>query len=176
MSSIASNLSRLYRDPKRWFRGVLGSAVAEFSITTLYALSSIMIGVLLLGMQPSNSWYDAISVNARQGELMIASLAMMGPLAYSVVAEPPIKFRKLFQLIVLFYTLIGVSIYVSNKMGSSVDSEMMVSFSLFALTIALILNFVTTIINHHAKGPADTMRDSTLNKARKYAEHARGRG
>lgn len=106
---------------------------------------------------------------------MIASLAMMGPLAYSVVAEPPIKFRPFFQLIVLFYTLIGVSIYVANKMGSAIDGSMMIYVSAGALVIALVLNLITTISNHHTKGPADTMRDSTLDKARKYAEHAAGR-
>lgn len=170
-----SSVRKVFRDPRRWFRGAVGSAFAEFSITTLYALSSILIGILLIGVQATSSWYDALSVNARQGEVMIASLAMMGPLAYSVVAEPPIKYRSAFQLVVLFYTLVGVSVYVANKLTSIIDGEMMVYMSSGALVIALVLNLITTISNHHVKGPADTMRDSTLTKARQYAEHAAGR-
>lgn len=152
------------------------SAFAELSITSVYALSSIAIGVLLLRYTSNNTWGDAVSLNAMQGELMIASIAMMGPLAYSVVAEPPIKYKKFFQFFVLVYTLIAVSVYVANKLSSQMDAGFMVSASFAALLFSLAVNFFAKYVEHSVKRPDDKMRDATINNARAYAAHARGRG
>ncbi|WP_146064605.1 hypothetical protein [Billgrantia desiderata] len=156
--------------------GWMCSAFAEFSIISVYALSSIAIGILLLRFTADNSWFDAVALNAMQGELMIASIAMMGPLAYSVVAEPPIKYRRFFQFFVACYTLLAVAAYVANKLVANIDENFMVTSSIAALLFSLSVNYFATYVNHSVKRPDDKMRDSTISKARAYAEHARGRG
>ncbi|MBY5930801.1 hypothetical protein KUV86_16970 [Halomonas sp. DP8Y7-3] len=167
-----SSIRRRFRDVWRW----MCSAFAEFSIISVYALSSIAIGILLLRYTADNTWFDAVSLNAMQGELMIASIAMMGPLAYSVVAEPPIKYRRFFQFFVAVYTLMAVTAYVANKLVNDMDESFMVNSSVVALFVSLLINYFATYINHSVKRPDDKMRDSTISKAQAYAAHARGRG
>lgn len=158
---------REVRDVWSW----MCSAFAEFSITSIYALSSILIGILLLRYIADNTWFRAISLNALQGELMIASIAMMGPLAYAVVADPPIKYKTFFQLVVLMYTLFAFGVYVANKLVDSMNHEFMVNASIVALVFSLVINYVATYINHSVKRPDDKMRDSTIRKAAAYAAH-----
>ncbi|PAU73294.1 hypothetical protein [Vreelandella alkaliphila] len=166
-----STLRRRVREVCSW----MASAFAEFSITSIYSLSSIAVGILLLRFKAESTWFEALSLNAMQGELMIASIAMMGPLAYSVVAEPPIKHKRFFQFFVLLFTLLAVTIYVANKISGDIDAGFMISSSAIALIFSLVLNYFATYVNHSVKKPGDKMRDSTIKNVRAYAEHARGR-
>lgn len=157
-------------------RKIVGSAMGELVITTLYALSSIIITTLILTAQDTYTFSDALVSNAQQGEMLIAAIAMAGPLAYSLVAEPStIKWKVTFQAVLTLFTLFAISIYITTKTTNDINDTFLTTSSLAALFVGIGLHAFTVFSNHSAKLPGEKMKEESQNKIDEYEKRVKNR-
>ncbi|WP_146742488.1 hypothetical protein [Onishia taeanensis] len=164
-------------DVKRALRKRVASSFFEFLITALFAFASIGLSVLWLTFNESTTLHDALYANFSDGEVLIASIALLGPVAYSVVGDPPIKFKGIIQISLFSFCAWWGLLYISVKSPGSTDTSILMHSSWISVVVSCVMLFGVIYYNNtQKKDPGEVMSDQNKEYANSYAAHVKGRG
>ena len=142
----------------------------EFSVTILYSLLPIIVGTLTLFIDDNDvGFWDSLGKQLERGELYLWATTLMAAVAYSIIKEPPVKWKVLFAFYCAGLCLFMIVYQTVTILKSPQDWFIEASYYVGAAT-ALIL-FVNMLFEQKTKqNPSQMLHSESNNFANNYEQ------
>lgn len=157
---------------KHWALG----AVSEVMLNLIVILIPFGIGFFRYGFYNNGDQFGLINALTESFSVMavtIFSATVVAPIFYSIIKDPPIKFKAVFLISsILIYTF-GVGIYIFEIMEATVNSSLQI-VAWIVLGFAIFLYTFNICVNHYICSTASApviMIDRSETAVNEYIKH-----
>lgn len=107
--------------------------LTQYFTTVIYSLAPLLIGAAILSMMDNGKdYFDGFIEQAAPGELILWSATVIAGVAYSIIKDPPVKYRGFFG----FYCLIVLVVATIYK-ALTITNESIADLTLMAYVLAI---------------------------------------
>lgn len=126
-------------------------AISEFMINMLVSLLPFIIGVIVMLYSGKFNYTLNVAIFkiVERGELIIYSSTLMAPIAYAVLRDPPVKFKKIFGLFCLTIIIIGCITYTTGYMSDF--SPGIIDFSYYIFFSSILAFLILVLVEQRVK-------------------------